>query len=798
MKKILLLFLLGMFSFQFAYAYSFSYVCETGQTLYFTVVSDEEPYQVSVVPPNDVQPYWNEEPKPQGDLRIPENVYFDGISYSVVSISDCAFFACDELNSVEMSGSIESIGKYSFIECQRIRSVELSSALTFLPEYCFMGCESLVSISIPDGVAHIGSYAFCNCSSLISLSFGASLETIEENAFSYCIGLTVLDFPESLKSIGVSAFYECRGVTAITFPDSLESIASGAFGYCNSLESLFIPSSVTSIDFWNFFDAPQLSSIVVDENNPVYDSRGGCNAIIEKATDKLIIGCKMTQIPNGVVSIGQFSFFQCDELTECVLPSSVKKIERGAFSRCAKLASIQLSNSIEHIAEDAFVYSGLRSVVIPASVTFIGTNPFRGCNDMVSMSVDADNSTFDSREDCNAIIQTSSNAIVSGCKTTLIPNTVVRIGTAAFCECMGITSILIPRSVRSIDNSAFKGCENMVSLTLPSSIVTIKEQAFSYCDNLKTIYARPKKCPATRRSFLGVKATVHVPKGSYNSYSATMGDYGFDYIEEYMIPEGSQWWYELRDKENNLSYQHLDYSKDTLINDIAVKTIVNEHRFADASPIVSHEYLQEDSCRLYWWDRNSEKFTLLYDYMAGPGDAWEIMVDDDSLTVYVDSLSTVTYDDLSYEMAYIHDDEHIYDGPILYGLGHFDSFFPELDLLLEGYVVSGLRCYWIDDDLKMHFGEVDCDSIVFFETPEYVPIADGLSIYPNPASSTITIEAEGMQTVSIYNLLGQLVKSVSSCGASELRLDVSEWASGLYFVEGVDEKGFRRTGRFVK
>ena len=83
-------------------------------------------------------------------------------------------------------------------------------------------------------------------------------------------------------------------------------------------------------------------------------------------------------------------------------------------------------------------------------------------------------------------------------------------------------------------------------------------------------------------------------------------------------------------------------------------------------------------------------------------------------------------------------------------------------------------------------------------TVENQIVPDGLKIYPNPASSLITIEAEGMQSVNIYNALGQLVKSVSTEGVSEVRLDVSEWVSGVYLVEGVGDNGFKRVGRFVR
>ena len=747
------MFLFGLMAFQYVQAYSFSAVCETGQTLYYTILSNEDPYLVSVVSPNDTNPHWNEEAEPQGMLRIPDSVCYEGINYKVVSIGACAFMDCNRLTSVDLGNSVEIIGMDAFL----------------------------------------------NCHSMISVSFGTSLQSIGTSSFYGCSGLTALVFPESLRTISEAAFYGCSGVTTMALPATLDSIASNAFADCSSLESLFVPRSVIFIDSWAFHGNAGLSSIVVEEGNAVYDSRGNCNAIIETATNKLFKGCKTTRIPNDVVTIGETSFYDCTALTECVIPTSVTKIERCAFTGCTALVSIDIPNSINSIGEYAFIRSGLTSIFLPASVTFLGTNPFRSCPDMISMTVDMDNPVFDSRDGCNAIVQTSTNTLVSGCKATIIPNTVTRIGTEAFSDCQGLTSIIIPRSVRVIGNMAFYSCDTLASLTLPSGVNTIKEHAFAGCAGLKTIYARRSKCPSTsRNSFSGVHASVHVPMGSCNSYSASWGDYGKSYIEEYMTPEGSQWWYELRDRENNLSYQHLDYAKDTLVNDLAIRVIEREHRFADAPPVITHEYVIEDSCRLFWWNRNQERFTLLYDYTAGVDDEWTVLVNEDSIIVHVDSLTTENYGDMSFETMYLHDDTHAFDGPILFGMGHFDSFFPELGLLQEGYDFTGLRCYWIDDELKLHFGEVDCDSIVYFELPEKLDIENEIAIYPVPALSFITIESEGMKIIYVYNMLGQLVKTVSANNDSKVNLDISQMPNGLYFMDVVDVNGTIRIGRFVK
>ena len=144
--------------------------------------------------------------------------------------------------------------------------------------------------------------------------------------------------------------------------------------------------------------------------------------------------------------------------------------------------------SVTSIRTNAFWNcSGLTSVTIPNSVTSIGNNPFYGCSGLESMVVAAGNSTYDSRDNCNAIIETATNTLISGCKTTTIPNSVTSIGTSAFRGCSGLTSVTIPNSVTSIGSGAFQECSGLTSVTIPNSVTAIGESAFAYCSGLTSV-----------------------------------------------------------------------------------------------------------------------------------------------------------------------------------------------------------------------------------------------------------------------------------------------------------------------
>ena len=271
---------------------------------------------------------------------------------------------------------------------------------------------------------------------------GYPVTSIGDYAFYNCDSLTSITIPGSVTSIDDDAFYNCDSLTSITIPNSVTSIGDNAFAGCDSLTSITIPQSVTSIRSSLFGYCDSLTSITVDKGNKVYDSRSNCNAIIETDTNTLISGCQSTVIPNSVTSIGKFAFWGCDSLT---------------------------------------------SITIPQSVTSIRSSLFGYCKSLKSITVDKGNKVYDSRNNCNAIIETDTNSLISGCQSTVIPNSVTSIGADAFWGCDSLTSINIPQSVTSIGDYAFWGCDSLTSIIIPYSVTSIGNSAFDECNSLTSI-----------------------------------------------------------------------------------------------------------------------------------------------------------------------------------------------------------------------------------------------------------------------------------------------------------------------
>ena len=190
----------------------------------------------------------------------------------------------------------------------------------------------------------------------------------------------------------------------------------------------------------------------------------------------------------SVTSIGYLAFLCSTDLTSVTIPLSVTSIGDLAFLYCTGLTSITIPSSVTSIGERSFDgCTGLTSITIPEEVTSIGYCAFTGCTGLESIIVAEGNPVYDSRNDCNAIIETANNTLILGCKNTLIPSSVTSIGMYSFKGCTGLTSIIIPSSVTSIGMYSFQGCTNLTCITIPEGVTSILFMTFEGCTNLTSI-----------------------------------------------------------------------------------------------------------------------------------------------------------------------------------------------------------------------------------------------------------------------------------------------------------------------
>ncbi len=448
---------------------------------------------------------------------------------SVTSIRSRAFCGCTGLTEITIPDSVTSIGSSAFSVCTGLTEITIPDSVTSIGSSAFSSCTGLTEITIPDSVTSIGDDAFSYCTGLTEITIPDSVTSIGSSAFSHCTGLTKITIPDSVTSIGSSAFSSCTGLTEITIPDSVTSIGGYAFYYCTGLTEITIPDSVTSIGYHAFSNCTNLTEITVGnrvtsieghafsyctrlktvynysnlsivkgssgngyvgyyaDNVYWYVPGGNCGYDFDSSTGVLTITgtgamadytisstvpwdeyqplIKEVIIPDGITSIGDYTFSDCTGLTEITIPDSVTSIGRRAFCGC----------------------TGLTEITIPDSVTSIGDDAFSDCTGLTKITVDSGNTVYHSAGNC--LIETASKTLILGCKNSIIPTdgSVTAIGNFAFDSCTGLTEITIPDSVTSIGDYAFYWCTGLTEITIPDSVSSIGAYAFYWCTGLTEI-----------------------------------------------------------------------------------------------------------------------------------------------------------------------------------------------------------------------------------------------------------------------------------------------------------------------
>ncbi len=311
------------------------------------------------------------------------------------------------------------------------------------------------NVSIPETVKHNGKTY--------------KVTAIDRGTFMGNSELKKVVIPKSVKTIGKEAFMNCYSLKEVILPPDLTEMSDYMFTDCG-FETIVIPAKVKSIGE-SVFGNSSLKSIV---------------------------------IPNSVKKIGKSAFSGCRWMKTVTMGNSVESIGEAAFSICSDLKNIKLPASLKEIGPKAFYECGsIEDVVIPASVNTIGAGAFNNCHKLKSLKVEKGNKKYDSRDNCNAIIETATGTLLAGCDGSAIPSSVTAIGTEAFAGCYGLKDVNIPSSVTQIGNLAFFYCKNLKELKIPNSVERIGERAFCGCDSLEYV----EICDSVK--YIGYGAFLH-------------------------------------------------------------------------------------------------------------------------------------------------------------------------------------------------------------------------------------------------------------------------------------------------
>lgn len=428
---------------------------------------------------------------------------------SVIQIQEQAFGIIEELTSIEVSphnekytsfnncilskdgrvlimgcetsiipSGVTTIGKGAFSGCRGLEYIKLPESIIEIQDRAFAGCSKLKSIEIPRGVTTIAHLAFSDCSSLRSILFSRGITEIKDFAFHSCSCLTTMELPDTIIKIGHSAFGGCLGISSIQLPNGLISIGSDAFIGCSGLQSVYIPAEVSHIGDGAFAKCSGVRQIEVSTKNSYYFSEDNC--CISKTDHRLVFGCGCSSIPNGVTEIEDKAFFGMTDLISVSIPGSVKYIGIDAFSYCTKLSSLNIAEGVECMEEAFRGCIALSSIVIPESVNEILGNPFAGCSKLERIEVAKNNPCYFSLN--NSLF--CGHKLISGCKNSIIPEGVKKIGACVFYSCTGLKTIQFPESVETIEEYAFYGCTGLLFVNIPKSVKNIGDGAFEECNNI--------------------------------------------------------------------------------------------------------------------------------------------------------------------------------------------------------------------------------------------------------------------------------------------------------------------------
>jgi hypothetical protein len=561
----------------------------------------------------------------------------------VTSIGDVAFSRCSSLTSVIFSGSITSVGINAFyatawydkqpnglIYIDKVAykykgtmventDIVIKNGTTTITREAFYGCSGLTSVDIPNSVTSIGTSAFSGCSGLTSVTIPESVTSIGYNVFNGCTGLTSVTlnsnaivskaytYSDNIKnifgnqvkeyvlgddvtSIGSYAFYGCSGLTSVNIPNSVTSIGEYAFYSCSGITSVTIGNSVTSINSYAFSNCRGLTKVIVSNiaawcripfpdafANPLYYAHHLYSDENTEITELVI--------PDGVTSIGDYSFSGCSGLTSVTIPNSVTSIGDYSFSGCSGLTSVYVNWATPiNISADVFSNRQNANLYVPASSKDVYAAAdywveFKEIKEKAGSHYTGDIITATTIEGIEMKFKVISPTEVEVCTETIdqdvtgsftipetvgeeyhvtrigvgaffnyhmdevtainIPNSVTSIGDYAFAFCGQFTSafsISIPDNVTTIGMYAFFMCKGLQSIELGSQLTSIGVNAFGFCESIKKIVCKAKTPPTCEESDLSsinkTDCKLYVPKGSLSAYQTADQWKDFLLIEE--------------------------------------------------------------------------------------------------------------------------------------------------------------------------------------------------------------------------------------------------------------------------
>ena len=395
---------------------------------------------------------------PTGIERIERKTFAYCVSLQTIELSPLtsyigvkAFQGCCSLKELTLPKLVTDIKESTFEDCKQLTRLRFCHTIELIDDKAFCNCSSLIEIKL---AKRVGEEAFKCCSNLSAIEFNPEMTKIEDATFENCTSLTEIILPANIKSIGENAFKGCVNLKRVVLPLGLESIGNNAFYGCTSLEDIIVPNTVKKLGTDAFTHTPYLKNAF------------GEFAIVGEVMIKYLGDAKEVTIPSNVSIIGERAFSESWHVEKIIIPDTVKSIEARqmeplTYSRnpqhLPQLRELIIGNGVTSIGEKAFAECDeLRKVVFGSSLKTIGHSAFIGCNELINIDLSK-----------TSVVEIG-DAAFCGCinvQTLALPKTLQRIGRNAFYEIGRFNSlkpIQLPPSVQSIGHSSFFGTKELI------------------------------------------------------------------------------------------------------------------------------------------------------------------------------------------------------------------------------------------------------------------------------------------------------------------------------------------------
>lgn len=432
------------------------------------------------------------------------------LSENITSIGSEAFLGCINLIEINIPYSVKRISKYAFCNCTGLEEIKISEHISYIDEYAFSGCINLRNVEIQSDKIYMGYGVFSGCEldTLISpypsvMSSAGSVSNVFGHKYikEYIINGTA--------PIEVVELNSLSKVDSIYVSDTIEKISYDAFCF-SSLQELSLPNLEC------------IEGDLILNNNIILEIRNletlSEDTLINAGKNifKLILPKNLTYIENdsfnGWTNLQEISLdneyyktidgvlYTADyetiirypiahNLEKYEIHSSTKKINENCFNNCINLKELIISDNVTNVG--AYSLNNLISLsklTIGKSVEELDYKLFQGTYNIDDLIVVDNNYYYDSRNNCNAIVETLTNKVIYGTKNTIIPDSIEVIGQYAFYNNTNLKNIVIPQNVVTIEKYAFWMCSSLENVYLENGVESIMYFAFADCKSLRSIF----------------------------------------------------------------------------------------------------------------------------------------------------------------------------------------------------------------------------------------------------------------------------------------------------------------------